>query len=183
MFRRGAEGISLPASVRLNDGTQLVGTINCGISGKLEALLNSDVTFIEFMSKDGHQRFLAHHQVASIEPLATMAEPSLPKVPEDMEPFQLLGLVPEDSLEHAMAVFQDRLKLYSPERWSGPDVPFEFSRYAADKTRQLNMAFTIVRGTLQSRPVVQAAPVAPAPARPLFGALKAPAPVLADAES
>ncbi len=175
MFKRNVgDGVAVAASIRMNDGALLVGTINCGITGKLENLLNSDVTFVEYMSKDGQQRFLAHHQIASIEPLATLAEPRLPVVPEDSEPYHLLGLSPEDTVEHAMTVFQKVLALYSPERWTGADVPFEFTRYAAEKTRQINMAFTVVRAALQARaaaqPVVAPQPIA---ARPLFGATKA----------
>jgi hypothetical protein len=172
MFKRNVgDGVAIPASIRMNDGALLVGTINCGITGKLENLLNSDVTFIEYMSKDGQQRFLAHHQIASIEPLATLAEPKLPVVPEDMEPYHLLGLSQDDTVEHAMATFQKVLALYSPERWTGPDVPFEFTRYAAEKTRQVNMAFTVVRAALQAKAQL-AKPAAPAVAKPLFGAAK-----------
>jgi hypothetical protein len=171
MFRRNGEGIAVPASVRLNDGSLLIGTVNCGMTGKLETLLNSDVTFIEFMSKDGHQRFLAHHQIASVEPLGTLAQPSLAAVQEDTEPYQLLGLTPEDSLENAMEAFLKKSHLYSPERWTGPDVPFEFARYAVEKTRQINMAFTVVRAALQAKLEAQPKPK-PESARPLFGAPK-----------
>jgi hypothetical protein len=170
MFRRGNEGVAVPASVRMNDGALLVGTVNCGVSGKLETLLNSDVTFIEYMSRDGQQRFLSHHQIASIEPLASMAEPKLPPVTEDVEPYHLLGLTPDHSLEDAMTVFQGKLHLYSPERWTGPDVPFEFARYAAEKSRQINMAFTIVRAAIQKRMEMQKAASA---GKPMFGGARA----------
>jgi hypothetical protein len=151
MFRRSSDGIAVPASIRLNDGAILSGTINCGMSGKLEALLASDSSFIEFVSKDGQQRFMARHQVASIEPLASISEPVLPHVDDEAESFAVLGLKPDDMLETAMASFQEKLKLYNPERWTGADVPFEFGRYAAEKTRQLNMAFTAVRAAIQAR--------------------------------
>jgi hypothetical protein len=151
MFRRSSDGIAVPASIRMNDGAILIGTINCGMSGRLETLLSSDFSFIEFVSKDGHQRFIAHHQVASIEPLGVVTEPSLPAVEEEMDPYMVLGITPEATLEHAMLVFQQKLRLYNPERWSAPDIPFEFSRYAVQKTRQVNMAFTVIRAAIQQR--------------------------------
>jgi hypothetical protein len=151
MFRRSSDGIAVPASIRMNDGAILIGTINCGMSGRLENLLASDLSFIEFVSKDGHQRFVAHHQVASVEPLATVSEPTLPPIADDLEPFKVLGVNPDVTLEEAMMAYQEKLQLYGPERWSAEDIPFEFSRYAAQKTRQINMAFTILRATLQSR--------------------------------
>ncbi len=153
MFRRSSDGIAVPVTLRTNDGALLVGTINCGMSGKLENLLSSEVTFIEFVSKDGQQRFIAHHQIASIEPLASVSEPSLPSVSEstDNEAFAVLGIKFDDTLQAAMTAFQEQLKLYNPEKWTGQGIPFEFSRYAAQKTRQLNMAFTIVRAELQAR--------------------------------
>jgi hypothetical protein len=153
MYRRSSDGIAVPASIRTNDGAIMIGTINCGMSGKLENLLGSGATFIEFVSKDGQQRFIAHHQIASVEPLATATAPTLPVVQEDvnLEAFSVLGIKGDDTLETAMIAFQEQLKLYNPEKWTGEGVPFEFSRYAAQKTRQLNMAFTIVKGELQSR--------------------------------
>ncbi len=151
MFRRNSDGIAVSASIRMNDGAILIGTINCGMSGRLDNLLTSDSSFIEFVSKDGQQRFLARHQVSSIEPLASIAEPALPEVDDTMDPYLVLGVKLEDSLEQTMAAFQYQLQLYNPERWSGKDMPFEFSRYAAEKTRQINMAFTIVRGALHVR--------------------------------
>jgi hypothetical protein len=150
MFRRNSDGIAVSASVRMNDGAILIGTINCGASGRLENLLSGDSSFIEFVSKDGQQRFVARHQVASIEPLAVISEPCLPDLAEEADPFDLLGVKHGDSIESALAKFQRQLHAYHPERWSGDDIPFEFARYAAEKTRQLNMAFTTVRATLQT---------------------------------
>jgi hypothetical protein len=151
MFRRSSDGIAVPASIRMNDGAILLGTINCGMSGRLESLLGGDVAFIEFVSKDGQQRFLARHQIASIEPLGSVVEPSLPAIVEEMDPYAVLGLKTEDSQERAMAAFQNLMRLYNPERWTGEHIPFEISRYAAEKTRQINMAFTIVRAAIQAR--------------------------------
>jgi hypothetical protein len=150
MFRRNSDGIAVSASVRMNDGAILIGTINCGASGRLENLLSGDSSFIEFVSKDGQQRFVARHQVASIEPLGVISEPRLPDLTEQANPFDLLGVRHGDSVEIALAMFQLKLHAYHPERWSGDDIPFEFARYAAEKTRQLNMAFTEVRAALQS---------------------------------
>jgi hypothetical protein len=150
MFRRNSDGIAVPASVRMNDGAILIGTINCGASGRLENLLSGDCSFIEFVSKDGQQRFVARHQVASIEPLAVISEPFLPDPTEEADPFELIGVKHGDSVETALAAFQRKLYVYHPERWSGDDIPFEFTRYASEKTRQLNMAFTEVRAALQA---------------------------------
>ena len=171
MFRRSSDGIAVPASIRTNDGALLIGTINCGMSGKLENLLASEVSFLEFVSKDGQQRFISHHQIASIEPMASVTEPTLPSVNEaaDGEAFSVLGIKFDDTIETAMAAFQEQLKLYSPEKWTGEGIPFEFSRYAAQKSRQINMAFTIVRAEMQAR--VDARKVAPG--KPMFGGIKA----------
>ncbi len=151
MFRRSSDGIAVPASIRMNDGAILLGTINCGMSGRLDSLLGGDVAFIEFVSKDGQQRFVARHQIASIEPIGSVAEPALPTIVEDLDPFGVLGLKPDDSLERAMASFQNLMRLYNPERWTGEHIPFEISRYAAEKTRQINIAFTVVRAAIQAR--------------------------------
>ena len=163
MFRRNSDGIAVSASVRMNDGAILIGTINCGASGRLENLLAGDSSFIEFVSKDGQQRFVARHQVASIEPLAVISEPYLPDPTEEADPFDLIGVKHGDSVEAALAAFQRKLHAYHPERWSGDDIPFEFARYASEKTRQLNMAFTEVRASLQAEAKARAEMRRPTP--------------------
>jgi hypothetical protein len=167
MFRRSTDGVAIPVSIRMNDGAILTGTINCGLSGKLESLLASDSAFIEFISKDGQHRFMARHQLASIEPIGYDGEPSLPTLSSEISCYDILGLTPEDSLEDAMAAFQKQLALYNPSRWTGEDIPFEFSRYAAEKTRQINLAFTSLRALMQSR---NSEIKAPSFSGPLFGA-------------
>jgi hypothetical protein len=154
----------------MNDGAILIGTINCGASGRLENLLAGDSSFIEFVSKDGHQRFIARHQIASIEPLAIVSEPRLPEIDDFADPFELLGVRHGDSEEIALAMFQCKLQAYHPERWSGDDIPFEFARYASEKTRQLNMAFTTVRATLQAEAKDRAEARRP---KPYFGVSRA----------
>ncbi len=151
MFKRGSEGGSVEVSLRMTDGALLIGAINCGGTGKLENFLSSDIKFVEFVSKDGQQRFIAHHQIASVEPMASLEEPIFGPVPENMEPFGILGLRPDASLEEAMASFQAQLATYNGERWTGPGIPFEFSRFAAQKSRQINAAFTAVKSRLQAQ--------------------------------
>lgn len=170
MFRRNSDGIAVSASVRMNDGAILIGTINCGTSGRLDNLLSGDSSFIEFVSKDGQQRFVARHQVASIEPLAVISEPFLPDPSEEADPFDLIGVRRSDTVETAMAAFQRKLHAYHPERWTADDIPFEFARYAAEKTRQLNMAFTIVRAELQEAAQARAEARRP---KPFFGVNRA----------
>ena len=92
MFKRGPEGVSVPVSLRMTDGALLIGSINCGGTGKLENFLGSDVKFVEFVSKEGQQRFIAHHQIASVEPLASLDMPTLETVVDDVEPFGVFGL-------------------------------------------------------------------------------------------
>lgn len=149
MFRRSTDGIAVPASIRMNDGALLIGAINCGASGRLENLLAGANPFIEYISKDGQQRFIARHQIASIEPVNAIKQSNLAEVANEVDPFEVIGVSRRSSLENAMAAFQRLLKLYNPDRWTGPDVPFEFTRYAAEKTRQLHTAFTAVRAEIQ----------------------------------
>lgn len=175
MFKRGPEGVSAAVSLRMTDGALLIGSINCGGTGKLENFLGSDVKFVEFVSKDGQQRFIAHHQIASVEPMASLEEPALAPVAEDVEPFGVLGLKPDATMEEAVAAFQSKLAVYSAERWTGAGIPFEFSRFAAQKSRQINAAFTAVKGAQQVREeqikaeLAKAATAAAAKSRPLFG--------------
>lgn len=174
MFKRGPEGGSVEVSLRMTDGALLIGAINCGGTGKLETFLSSDIKFVEFVSKEGQQRFIAHHQIASVEPMASLEEPALAPVPENMEPFGILGLRSDASLEEAMAAFQAQLAIYSAERWTAAGIPFEFSRFAAQKSRQINAAFTAIKGLLQAQDeqakIEKAKAAEPVLGRPLFGA-------------
>ena len=103
------------------------------MAGKLESLLAGDTKFVEFVSKVGQQRFIAAHQIASVEPMASLAEPSLTQPAEDAEPYDVLGITHENTLAEAMVAFQKKLAIYSPEKWGVPDVPFEFNRFAIQK--------------------------------------------------
>ena len=177
MFRRGPDGVSVPVSLRMTDGALLIGSINCGGTGKLENFLGSDIKFVEFVSKEGQQRFIAHHQIASVEPLASLDTPTLETVVDDVEPFGVFGLKPSASLDEVTAAFHNLLATYSAERWTGTGIPFEFSRFAAQKSRQINAAFTAVKGALQLRDEQLKAELAKAVAnaaaaaklRPMFG--------------
>ena len=89
---------------------------------------------------------------------------------EQTDPFDLLGVKHGDLVEMALTMFQRKLHAYHPERWSGDDIPFEFARYAAEKTRQLNMAFTAVRAALQAEEKERAEMRRP---KPYFGVNRA----------
>lgn len=151
MFRRSTDGVAVQASIRLNDGALLIGAINCGASGRIETLLAGSSDFIEYVSKEGQQRFIARHQVASIEPIGTVRAPTMPPVENDLDPFDVIGVDRKATLEQAFAAFKRLIALYHPERWHGEDVPFEFARFSMEKIRQLHSAFTTVRAEIQAR--------------------------------
>lgn len=177
MFKRATDGVTVSVSLRMTDGALLMGFLNCGGAGKLEYLLSSDIKFVEFVSKEGQQRFIAHHQIASIEPMASLEEPALTPFVENSEPFEILGLQHSATMDEAKLAFQTLFATYDAERWSGLGVPFEFSRFAIQKTRQLNAAFTAVKSIIQARDdqfqaeQIKAAAMAAAAAalRPMFG--------------
>src|SRR5665811_590883 len=123
MLKRASADVSAAVSLRMTDGALLIGSINCGGTGKLENFLGSDIKFVEFVSKDGQQRFIAHHQIASVEPMASLEEPILAQVIDDVEPFGVLGLSPNATTEEALAAFQSKLAVYSAERWTGAGIP------------------------------------------------------------
>lgn len=168
------QGVRVQASIRLTDGSILNGTVNCGITGRLETVLNAQDSFIEFISKAGQQRFISRHQIASVEPLDTMREPHLPQVKEDDEPYMVLGLRRGSDAEAIRHAFERLSDAYADEKWAGSDIPPEITKYAADKLRQINAAYTVLRGQF-----AKPAPAAPAqpeqPHRPLFGQPAAPA--------
>ncbi len=175
---KGTNHIQVPASIRLTDGSILVGTVNCGITGKLENVLNQENSFVEFMSKDGHQRFITRHQIASVEPIETTGKiPTLHAAETGAsEPYAAMGLVPGCSMEQAKEAFHRLSKMYHPDKWSGEDVPREIAKYASDKFRQINAAFTVVRAEAQKAELAAAQAQQQAPAspqrtfsKPLFG--------------
>lgn len=149
MFRRNTDGVAVQASLRLNDGALLIGAINCGASGRIETLLAGSSDFIEYVSKEGQQRFIARHQIASIEPIGAMRSPAMPPVDADLDPYDVIGIDRKTSLEQAFVAFKRLIDLYHPDRWQRPDVPFEFARFSMEKIRQLHSAFTAVRAEIQ----------------------------------
>ncbi len=179
LTNKGTNLIHVPASIRLTDGAILVGTVNCGITGKLENVLSLDNSFVEFTSRDGHQRFITRHQIASIEPMETVKVSTLHAANVGVsDPLATLGLFGEVTLEQAKDAFHRLSKMYHPDKYSGEDMPREIARYASEKFREINAAYTIVRGELQKAEAakasqqVQEAAAAPATRpfnKPLFG--------------
>ena len=151
MFRRSTDGVAVSASIRLSDGALLIGAINCGASGRIETLLAGTSDFIEYVSKEGQQRFIARHQIASIEPVGPVRTPVLPAVENEIDAFEVIGVRRGAKSEEAMEAFKRLVHLYHPDRWTGDEVPFEFRRYAVEKMRQLHAAFTVVRAAIQER--------------------------------
>ena len=169
------QGVRVQASIRLTDGSILNGTVNCGMTGRLESVLNAQDSFIEFISKTGQQRFISRHQIASVEPLDSMREPHLPHINENEEPFMVLGLRHGSTADAIRNAFERLSQAYADERWTGADIPPEITKYAADKLRQINAAYTVLRGE-QSRPAPQPAAAPEQPQRPMFGQSAAPRP-------
>lgn len=169
------QGVRVHASIRLTDGSILNGTVNCGMTGRIESVLNAQDSFIEFMSKTGQQRFISRHQIASVEPLDSMREPGLPEVNQDEEPYRVLGLRHGNTTDAIRAAFERLSQAYADEKWAGSDTPPEITKYASDKLRQINAAYTVLRGqTASPAPVAPAAAHMPQQQRPMFGQSAAP---------
>jgi hypothetical protein len=177
---REAKTVDVAVSLRLTDGTLLNGFVNCGLTGKLESVLSAENAFVEYTSKDGQKRFIARHQIASVEPMENMRAPTLRASEVDsMDAYATLGIFRGASLDQAKDAYHRLSKMYHPDRWSGPDVPREMAAYASDKFRQINAAFTAVRGeiseaerkaALAAEAAKTAQPAARAGyAKPLFG--------------
>ncbi len=159
MQQKGSQGVRVPTSIRLTDGSILNGTVNCGITGRLETVLNAQDSFIEFMSKAGQRRYISRHQIASVEPLDGLREPALPAIRDDEEAYSVLGLRQGSNADAVRHAFERLSQAYAAEKWASEDIPPEITKYAADKLGQINAAYTLLRGA-------QTAAQPPAPAEP-----------------
>lgn len=166
------KAVRVQASIRLTDDSILNGTVNCGITGRIESVLNTPDSFIEFTSRDGQQRFISRHQIASVEPLETVREPALPEINENEQPYRVLGLRHGSGPDAVRVAYERLSKAYGVEKWAGVDVPPEIAKYASDKLRQINAAYTILKGETEKPAAAGQPPASPAaerPHRPAFG--------------
>lgn len=178
---REAKSIEVAASIRLMDGTILNGYVNCGLTGRLENVLSAENSFVEYTSKDGQKRFIGRHQIASVEPMDVLRNPTL-RAPEAgvADPYAVLGTYKGCTLDQAKDAYHRLSKMYHPDRWQSEDVPSEIATYVSDKFRQINAAFTALRAEIQAAELAaaqtamqqSAAPVQgtrPGFSKPLFG--------------
>lgn len=117
----------------------------------IESILASGTPFLEFISSDGQRKFLAKHQIACVEPVEPLRKPALtpPGDPRFVDAFVLMGLDRNCTFEQAKDAYHRLAKSYHPDSYSGMGLPKEVERYLADMFKQINAAFTEVRGHLQ----------------------------------
>lgn len=147
----GGEKRRIPVSIRMSDGSLVQGEIAGGLTTDLGSALNKVDDFIEFISRDGQRKFLAKNQISYLEPLEPLRKPNLvPRMPGS-DPFAMLGLSQECDFETAKAKFRELAKMYHPDTVNAIDLPQDIKSYMTEMFRQINNAFTMLRGEFEGR--------------------------------
>ncbi len=151
MVGSGGEKRLIPVSIRMSDGSVVQGEIAGGLTTDLGSALNKVDDFIEFVSRDGQRKFLAKNQIAYLEPVEPLRKPTLtPRLPGS-DPFAMLGLPQTCDFDTAKAKFRELAKMYHPDTVNAIDLPEDVKRYMTEMFRQVNNAFTQLRGDFESR--------------------------------
>ncbi len=140
----------IEVSVRMLDGAVIRGHLNKGQSASLEGVLSKDTPFLEFISKDGQRKYLSKHQIAYVEPVEPLRNPTLkPQIdPRVATARRILGLHDGCTFTDAKIAFHQKAKQYHPDNYSGIELPDEVEKYINEMFRQINTAFTELRSEL-----------------------------------
>ena len=144
-------GKDIDVSIRMLDQAVIRGALIKGQNATIESILSKDTPFLEFISKDGQRKFIAKHQIAYVEPIEPLYKPELPK-PNGrfIDAFMMLGVPKTCTLQETKAAYHAGAKCYHPDAYSGTDLPQEIAQYITDMFRQINTAFTQVRGEIEA---------------------------------
>ncbi len=149
-------GKTMEVCVRLIDGAVLRGTLvqnqSQGQNQSIEGIVQNMAPFLELLSMEGQRKFLAKHQIASVDPVESLRKPVLASLhdPRFVDAYNLMGLERGCSLEQAKEAYHRLAKLYHPDSFAGRELPPEVLRYLTDMFRQINTAFAEVRAELQN---------------------------------
>jgi hypothetical protein len=157
MFERNkidnVEQQSVAIQLTIDGGETLSGRAMIGIGRTLANVLNSPEMFIEFEPWSGERVMISKASIRSVKPLQVARPDSLKgriAAMDDFDPYTILGVKAEASLEEVKSAWHRLSKTYHPDRYASAELPTEVLDYLAAMARRVNAAYAALEGPLHA---------------------------------
>lgn len=136
---------AIPVLLTFDDGTEVYGSLNTPKLVDLSEMLSRDARFLIFSYNDGRQAYIAASKVRSIEVLnVPNVQPLQPVESGEFDPFEILGISPDDDHSVARRSFHRLSKLYHPDKFLALDPPEEILDYLKVMSQRINLAYAAI---------------------------------------
>lgn len=138
------------ATLHMADGKKLVVSVKLPLSGKLAEALNNADRFLDVITGDGQQIFIAKDSVVKVDvtdpPQARLNQQRRSSDRANFNPYAVLGVERTATAEDIRAAYIALVKSYHPDRFANLDLPAEMKDYAAAMQARINIAYDQLSG-------------------------------------
>lgn len=132
-------------ALTLADGSSLSASVKLPLSNKLADILNGADQFLDVLTADGDQFFLAKAQVRQVKlldvPKATLNFNRRSSDRAAFDPYAVLKIAKDAPPEDVKQAYHAMARLYHPDRLSAYDLPPEMREYARAMQVRINLAY------------------------------------------
>ena len=134
----------------LADGKKQVASLKLPLSGKLADAFNNADQFLDIITGDGQQMYIAKPHVQRAEPMdppqAKLNQQRRASDKASFNPYGVLGVANSASKETIRAAYIALVKAYHPDRFANVELPPEMMAYASAMLARINLAYEQVSG-------------------------------------
>jgi preprotein translocase subunit Sec63 len=135
-----------PVLMSMMDGSVMTASIKLPLSNKLSDTLNTSEMFLDVLTIQGEQQFIAK---AAIRSVRAMDVPKTNQIDLEIrsagqgqfEPYAILQVDRNASQDEIRKAYHRMVRLYHPDRISSFDLPDEMMEYARAMLVRINLAF------------------------------------------
>jgi DnaJ-domain-containing protein 1 len=131
------------AVIELVDGRAITGQVRLPLSGRLAEAMNNSDQFLDVVTGDGKQQFIAKHRIHTASPVEVPKADQLQKRADltVFDPYAVLGVPRGTTGEELKQAYYRMARAYHPDRFASLDLPKEMRDYAAAMLVRVNLAF------------------------------------------
>lgn len=134
----------LLAAITLSDGTVITASLRLPLSGKLGDALNNADRFLDIMTVNGQQQFLAKSSIRSVRAAVLPKADQLEiddRALQGFDPHQVLKVARDSTPDEIRQAYHRMARLYHPDRIASYELPEEVKDYIRAMLVRINLAF------------------------------------------